>query len=803
MRARGVFAVVLLLSCLSSVPARPQAPGDVTGLRFVDAHTLAWDALPGAAAYNVYRGSRADGADLRCVAFRSAQTTFDDPAAPPFATYVVAAWNADGDGPAGFTSAGDPRQPAVRCADGDGDGVADHLDNCPAVQNAAQADQDANGLGDVCDPRTYDFEADAVGQRPAGVTQELPFNASFTVRDFGGDRGVAYDVSDGGVSDRFDRLPTARPFQDLTVYVDAQDGVTEVLDLELWSEGSFGENAGSDLLFRIDPDGRGHVFTRRGQAYTDFGAFSLPSASGLRLRLAKGPGTTSTLHVDHWNGASWTPDLGVVALPDDHLLRGRGVALTSINPGKRGLLRLTAVPVPATAPLKLNQAFDGLASWKLFQRDAANVAAIPVPYEYTSGGPVRLEVALVATASGVPLPGFDFADHAWTLGPAPAGATGRVDLPAVPAGGNYDLQARLVDAATGTVLGQDGAANLAVGDVFLAAGQSNMSGYSGSLDGAEPPVDDVHLFGNDYVWKRAVEPMDDGTDQVDRVSEEAPAHTLMLSFAKTVSAAAGVPVAIVPAPLGGTNLYGQWQRDAVNPQHRGTLYGSSIHRVLALGYAAPIRGVIWYQGESDAGRGTAAYLADLRALVANYRNDLAAPNLFFGNVQLATYDQSDYATWLPIQEAQRQQALDPLAAVVPTIDQPRNDTIHLNVAGYRTVGGRLGRAVLAGSYGIPQVLTPRLVSTAFVTGRKDQVKITWDRDVTGGIVQLFRAYDRGVQINIVSMTVSGPTVTLQLQRAVGGETRVSYGFARTPAANWVRAADGSGPVLCFDRVLVN
>lgn len=803
MYVRGVFAAVLLLSLLSFAPVRAEAPGDVTGLRLADAHTLVWDALPGASAYNVYRGVRADGTDLRCIAFRSAATTFDDPAAGPLVTYVVAAWNADGDGPAGFTSAGTPRQPALRCADTDADGVADHLDNCPAALNAAQADQDGDGVGDACDPRTYDFEADTPGQRPAAVSQELPTNATFTVRDFGGDRGVAYDASGGGVSDRFDRLPTRRPFQDLTVYVDAQDGVNEVLDLELWSEGSFGENAGSDLLFRIDPDGRGHVFTRRGQAYTDLGSFALPSAAGLRLRLAKGAGTTSTLHVDHWSGAGWTLDLGVVAVTDDTLLMGRGVALTDINPAKRGLLRLTAVPAPPSAPLVLDRGFDGLTPWKLFQRDAGNAAPIPVPYEYTANDAVRLEVALAATATGVPLPGFDFADHAWTLGPAPAGAAGRVELPAVPAGGNYDLQARLVDAASGAVLGQDAVANLAVGDVFLAAGQSNMSGYSGNLDGAEPPVDNVHLFGNDYVWKRAVEPLDDGTNQVDRVSEEAPAHTLMLAFAKTVSAAAGVPVAIVPAPLGGTNLYSQWQRDAANPQHRGTLYGSSIHRVLALGYAAPIRGVIWYQGESDAGRGTAAYLADLRALVAHYRTDLAAPNLFFGNVQLATYDQSDYATWLPIQEAQREQAFDPLSAVVPAIDLPRNDVIHLNVAGYRAVGARLGRAVLAGSYGLPQTLTPQFVSATFPAGRKDQVRITWDRDVTGGIAQMFRVYDRGVQVNIVSMTVSGSTVTLQLQRSVGGETRASYGFARTPAANWVRAVDGSGPVLCFDRVLVN
>src|SRR5690606_29701296 len=35
--------------------------------------------------------------------------------------------------------------------DGDGDGVANHLDNCTGVVNPSQIDQDGDGVGDVCD----------------------------------------------------------------------------------------------------------------------------------------------------------------------------------------------------------------------------------------------------------------------------------------------------------------------------------------------------------------------------------------------------------------------------------------------------------------------------------------------------------------------------------------------------------------------------------------------------------------------------------------------------------------------------
>jgi hypothetical protein len=318
---------------------------------------------------------------------------------------------------------------------------------------------------------------------------------------------VAYGAAGfTGVQDRLVRARAHDRAGDFDVYADFDPAVAGWADLEIASEGSFGDAAGWGLIVQVGPDGLLRFYERCWNGILTFVMGpALPESGRLRLRWRKGAGVESTLWVDAWEGAGWTQGVASYLVPDDTLRRGLDLAVCNYHGNTRPLRRASCVRLAPPGLLTLAADSAHSADWQVFQRDAQGRGDIPLVFWHRLPDGGTAQARVVSAADGSTLPGHDYADHAAALAPAPAGASATLLVEGVPAGGNYDVHLRLLG-PDGAVVAQAVRRDVAVGDVWLAAGQSNMSGYSGNLLGGESPTPRAHLFGTTASGGRGASP---------------------------------------------------------------------------------------------------------------------------------------------------------------------------------------------------------------------------------------------------------------------------------------------------------
>ncbi|MBW4694807.1 MAG: sialate O-acetylesterase [Lyngbya sp. HA4199-MV5] len=236
--------------------------------------------------------------------------------------------------------------------------------------------------------------------------------------------------------------------------------------------------------------------------------------------------------------------------------------------------------------------------------------------------------------------------------------------------------------------------------LFILAGQSNMSGM-----GAIPPSGmsvnpKIYVFGNDYHWKLAKEPVDDPTNQVDLVSKDEPGgFGPAVSFASAlVQNHPDMVVGLIPCAKGGSLIH-EWQRNL----NDSTLYGSCLKRVRAASVMGNVSGLLYFQGEIDAidpkEHPTRVFLphqwADkFTSLIRDWRSDLKLPTLPVVFAQIGTNTQPDrFKNWAIVKEQQRQVKL-PFSVMTTTDDLALKDYVHFTTESYQILGQRFAEAYL-------------------------------------------------------------------------------------------------------------
>ena len=360
----------------------------------------------------------------------------------------------------------------------------------------------------------------------------------------------------------------------------------------------------------------------------------------------------------------------------------------------------------------------------------------------------------------------------------------------IPAGGLYRLETRL--RVTETPAGEwsprgDMRHFLGVGDLWVIAGQSNSAGY-GRGPYEDPAELGVHLFRNSERWALATHPMNESTDTRHRVNREAanPGHSPYLQFGRLLKRDLGYPVGLVQTSLGGSPLK-RW-----NPGEKevSDLFDNMVHCVEKVG--GSVKGILWYQGESDAGSDADAksYAARFLQAVNAWREALGDTRLPVLTVQLNRVfkpeeEGADWR-WSQVREEQRRVARQvPGIAVVPTMDLPLSDLIHTSPAGNMLLGERLARAALGMVYGrgiawkAPDVVAARAkdgrvgLEFANVESRMDSIDLQ---------ANAFRIVDERGQVPVTEVVYpQNNRVELVLGRALQGRAVVHGAYGKAPA----------------------
>jgi sialate O-acetylesterase len=180
----------------------------------------------------------------------------------------------------------------------------------------------------------------------------------------------------------------------------------------------------------------------------------------------------------------------------------------------------------------------------------------------------------------------------------------------------------------------------------------------------------------------------------------------------------------------------------------------------------PIRGVIWYQGESNA-QYHETYAELFRTLIATWRAAWEKPHLPFLWVQISSFDATPEdatdTTWAHLREAQSQ-ALDlPHTAEVISYDVGEHDNIH--PVDKHTVGHRLALAARRAVYGEAVVAeSPRCVQVT-QTGNTLRLQFTGTASglvARGGILNGFEIVPTDGHPRPAHGRIEGNSVLLEL-----------------------------------------
>ncbi len=342
--------------------------------------------------------------------------------------------------------------------------------------------------------------------------------------------------------------------------------------------------------------------------------------------------------------------------------------------------------------------------------------------------------------------------------------TWMVTFPAMSAGGPYTMSIKGDNS-----IGLD---NIYIGDIWICSGQSNMQWILQNVNNAEEEIANADFPKIRIITiprNAQLSPADDvpATDwQLCSPSTVPDFSAVAYFFGRNIYKETGIPIGLISTNWGGTNIEAWTSSDFLSTvpgfsdkikaqanrlqenekpkpnDNPSSLYNGMIHPLLKLA----VKGAIWYQGESNAGRAY-QYRTLHPLLIESWREKWNQPDLPFIFVQLANFKKVENdpveSDWAELREAQLMtlSKLDNTGMAV-TIDIGEADNIHPR--NKQDVGYRLALNALKIAYGRDIVNSgPLYDSVEFKDGK---AYISFTSEGTGLMVRDKYGYVKGFAI---------------------------------------------------------
>ncbi|MFT5826153.1 MAG: sialate O-acetylesterase [Yoonia sp.] len=418
---------------------------------------------------------------------------------------------------------------------------------------------------------------------------------------------------------------------------------------------------------------------------------------------------------------------------------------------------------------------------------------------------------------------------------ATAEGTWRVELEPLPVGGPYELSIQ----GNNTVTLKD----VLVGEVWICSGQSNMqwpliNTYNGPVEIAAANHAEIRLISVPQVGTQ--EPQDNFNGAWEVCSPQSAGNFSAVGylFGSRIHSALGVPVGLIDNAWGGSAAEAwvpretleadgnytelleswnakitaytdeihntkvakfkaweaagkpkpdkRWPNDFRKGQHRpANLFNGVLNPTIGYG----IRGVIWYQGESNSGRAT-QYRSLFPLMITTWRDLWQQGDFPFYWVQLADFMQEvpepGGSAWAELREAQTMTLSLPNTGQAVIIDAGEGRDIHPRDK--TTVANRLVRLALANDYGYKiDAQSPRYTSMQI---KDNAITLSFDHLSNHGLYTFDVKHPIGFTIagdDQVFITadakILGKNKVLVSSASVPNPVAVRYAWANNPVAN--------------------